>query len=90
MIVYTERDHHECAAAKQYLDGVHLIDDTDHTFLIIAQPERITKVENGEIEVVEKPVEPENSGSVWDDLDTAYQAGYNEGYTEGVNSAYDQ
>lgn len=28
--------------------------------------------------------------SVWDDLDAAYQAGYHEGYTEGVNSAYDQ
>ena len=26
----------------------------------------------------------------WDDLDAAYQAGYHEGYTEGVNSAYDQ
>lgn len=35
--------------------------------------------------------EPVPSGdSVWDELDTAYQAGYAEGYTEGVNSAYDQ
>ena len=28
--------------------------------------------------------------SVWDELDAAYQKGYDEGYTEGVNSAYDQ
>ena len=35
--------------------------------------------------------EPVPSGDpVWDELDTAYQAGYAEGYTEGVNSAYDQ
>ena len=26
----------------------------------------------------------------WDELDASYQAGYNEGYAEGVNSAYDQ
>lgn len=35
--------------------------------------------------------EPAPSGdSVWDELDAAYTAGYEEGYTEGVNSAYDQ
>lgn len=35
--------------------------------------------------------EPAPSGdSVWDELDAAYTAGYQEGYTEGVNSAYDQ
>ena len=35
--------------------------------------------------------EPVPSGdSVWDELDAAYQAGYHEGYTEGVNTAYDQ
>ena len=28
--------------------------------------------------------------SVWDELDAAYTAGYDEGYTEGVNTAYDQ
>jgi flagellar biosynthesis/type III secretory pathway protein FliH len=26
----------------------------------------------------------------WDDLDEAYEKGYHDGYTEGVNSAYDQ
>lgn len=28
--------------------------------------------------------------TVWDELDGAFQAGYNEGYMEGVNSAYDE
>ena len=36
----------------------------------------------------QEPVEP--VGSVWDELDAAYQAGYDAGYVEGVNSAYDQ
>lgn len=31
-----------------------------------------------------------DNSSVWDELDAAYQSGYDEGYTEGVNSAYDQ
>lgn len=35
-----------------------------------------------------EPAPPEDS--VWDELDAAYTAGYQEGYTEGVNSAYDQ
>ena len=35
--------------------------------------------------------EPEQGGhSVWDELDAAYTAGYETGYTEGVNEAYDQ
>ena len=38
----------------------------------------------------EWPKPAPEDGSVWDDLDAAYQAGYHEGYTEGVNSAYDQ
>lgn len=40
-----------------------------------------------------EPEQPEPSpagDSVWDELDRAYTAGYEEGYTEGVNSAYDQ
>ena len=36
------------------------------------------------------PTPPSDDSAVWDELDTAYQAGYDEGYTEGVNSAYDQ
>lgn len=32
----------------------------------------------------------QNDNSVWDELDAAYQSGYNEGYAEGVNGAYDQ
>ena len=38
-----------------------------------------------------EPEAPSGDDSyVWDELDSAYQAGYDEGYTEGVNSAYDQ
>lgn len=33
------------------------------------------------------PLPPEPT--VWDELDGAFQVGYNEGYAEGVNSAYD-
>ena len=37
-----------------------------------------------------EPVEPTPTLDVWDELDAAYQAGYNEGYAEGVNKAYDE
>lgn len=37
-----------------------------------------------------EPVEPTPEPTVWDELDAAYQAGYIEGYQEGVNSAYDE
>lgn len=37
-----------------------------------------------------EPEPPVEESSVWDELDAAYQAGYNEGYMEGVNGAYDQ
>lgn len=37
-----------------------------------------------------EPVEPTPALDVWDELDAAYQAGYNEGYAEGVNKAYDE
>ena len=33
--------------------------------------------------------EPKTEPSVWDELDAAYTVGYNEGYQEGVNTAYD-
>jgi hypothetical protein len=33
---------------------------------------------------------PASEAVTWDELDAAYQAGYAEGYTEGVNGAYDQ
>lgn len=41
---------------------------------------------------VPEPIDPSDGGaaSVWDELDAAYQAGYDEGYKEGVNAAYDQ
>jgi len=34
--------------------------------------------------------EPEPEPTVWDELDAAYQTGYDEGYQEGVNGAYDE
>lgn len=37
-----------------------------------------------------EPEAPTPEITVWDELDAAYQAGYTEGYQEGVNSAYDQ
>ena len=46
-----------------------------------------------EIKAQEEALKPEptpSGDSIWDELDEAYQAGYHEGYTEGVNSAYDQ
>lgn len=53
-------------------------------------------VERTEAEIAEdiaaipipEPVDP--ASSVWDELDAAYQAGYNTGYEEGVNSIYEQ
>ena len=54
------------------------------------KPVECTEAEIKAQEEALKP-EPAPSGySVWDELDAAYQAGYHEGYTEGVNSAYDQ
>ena len=56
--------------------------------------EEVAKAEadNGEYTIVDdgKPEPAPVEESVWDELDGAYQAGYHEGYTEGVNSAYDQ
>ena len=47
----------------------------------------------GEI-IVEGEFDPElvptGEPVTWDELDAAYQAGYDAGYTEGVNGAYDQ
>lgn len=37
-----------------------------------------------------EPDSPAENPSVWDELDAAYQEGYDEGYQKGVNSAYDQ
>lgn len=39
-----------------------------------------------------KPDEPEPTPgpTVWDELDAAYQTGYDAGYQEGVNTAYDE
>ena len=43
-----------------------------------------------EIAAQEEANRPAPEFSVWDELDGAYQAGYTDGYTEGVNIAYDQ
>ncbi len=55
MIVYTEKDVFECASAVQHADGVHLLEDNGDIFLVIAQPERIQRVEGGEIVVEYTP-----------------------------------
>ncbi|MBR4291672.1 MAG: hypothetical protein IKT52_13710 [Oscillospiraceae bacterium] len=51
-----------------------------------------TDAYNGEPDIYDDG-QPEPSpveNSVWDELDAAYTSGYEEGYTEGVNTAYDQ
>lgn len=55
MIIHTERNVYEVASAEQYLDGVHLLNEDGSIFVIIAQPNRIQKVEGGEIVVMERP-----------------------------------
>lgn len=37
-----------------------------------------------------RPEPTPTEGSVWDELDAAYQTGYDAGYQEGVNTAYDE
>lgn len=54
-----------------------------------------SEAHKGKYEVYDDvPPEPEPTPAgeavTWDELDAAYQAGYAEGYTEGVNGAYDQ
>jgi len=49
-----------------------------------------TAEEITEQEAALQPAPVEEAASVWDEMDGAYQAGYDEGYVEGVNSAYDQ
>lgn len=48
---------------------------------------------NGEI-TVEDDGEPDPTPAPtpvnWEDLDVAYEEGYNEGYVDGVNTAYDE
>ena len=46
--------------------------------------------ERGLPETPEPEAPSVDNSSVWDELDAAYQSGYDEGYKEGVNSAYDQ
>lgn len=55
MKIYTNKDIYEVASAEQYLDGVHLLNEDGSIFVIITQPSRIQKVEDGEIVVMEHP-----------------------------------
>ena len=55
MIIYTEKDAWECEAAEQYLDGVLLIDTDGQIIVVICDPNRILKVEYGEIQIIESP-----------------------------------
>jgi len=41
-------------------------------------------------EAANTPAPVPDKESVWDELDAAYQSGYQDGYAEGVNSIYDQ
>ena len=57
--------------------------------------EEIVKAEayNGKYEIFDDgqpEPEPESDAAIWDELDAAYQSGYDDGCTEGVNSAYDE
>ena len=63
--------------------GEITVDDT-HT------PPVVKSWTPGEIPEPEPILEPEEETSVWDELDAAWDAGYTEGYQEGVNTAYDQ
>ena len=60
MIVYTDKDIYECASAVQYADGVHLLEENGEIFLVIAQPDRIQKIEGGEVVVKVFPVANRN------------------------------
>lgn len=55
MKIYTERNFYECASAEQYLDGIHLLNEDGSIFVVITQPNRIQKVEDGEIKIMEYP-----------------------------------
>lgn len=57
--------------------------------LLDGVPAECTAEEIAEQEAANVP-ELGTAPTVWDELDSAYQAGYSEGYTEGVNTAYDQ
>ena len=58
--------------------------------LVNGKPVECTHEEIAAQEEANKPVPAPVENSVWDELDAAYQSGYNEGYQEGVNGAYDQ
>lgn len=55
MIIYTEKDAWECEAAEQHLDGVHLLDADGQIIVVICDPNRILRVEYGEIKIIESP-----------------------------------
>ena len=56
--------------------------------LVDGVPVECAPEEIAQQEEANKPAPAPSEASVWDELDAAYTSGYEEGYTEGVNSAY--
>lgn len=84
MIIKTKGTTYECVRAEQHKTDFYLYLEDDKLDVILQDPV-IKEVIDGEIVVVEAPDTPENppsDTSVWDELDQAYQ----EGYQEGVDS----
>lgn len=85
---YGDKYHH--AQGNYFPEPIYTDGGAYRYKLVDGKPVECTEAEIKAQEEALKP-EPAPSGySVWDELDAAYQAGYHEGYTEGVNSAYDQ
>lgn len=55
MIVETYGGRYQCARAEQRLDGIYLINEDESIYLIVSLDSKILSVEDGEIEIVEKP-----------------------------------
>lgn len=94
--VWTEIDrgigdkyHH---AQGNYFEKPIMTDGGAYRYKLVGRrkPVECTPEEIAAQEEAAQPDDPPAEPSVWDELDAAYQTGYNEGYTEGVNSAYDQ
>lgn len=85
---YGDKYHH---AQGNYFDKPIITDGGAYRYkLVKGKAKECTAAEIKAQEEAMKPEPAPTEDSVWDDLDAAYQRGYNEGYTEGVNSAYDQ
>lgn len=77
MFVITSGGAHECTSAKQYSDGVHLLDEDDNIILIITNPRAITDVRDGEIIIVDTPESSETDTDIFNTLAAACREGVN-------------